>query len=108
MKTINIFHGDDLVATSYNIENIDIKPVRNGYIEFIEHYPGGNPKHDMYKEAQNIVYLYPDESMCIRNGYPSFYNNSKYYMLPKDCYSVYRGKRQERKTIQQIYKEGNL
>ncbi|MDT0702003.1 hypothetical protein RM652_02655 [Mammaliicoccus sciuri] len=109
MKSINIYYidrdQDVLVAHSYHIDKLDITLENGTYIEFIEHFPGGNPNHDMYKEAQNTVYLYPEESMCIKNGVPVFYNNNKYYELPKDCYKIYRGKEQKPKMLHELSRE---
>ncbi|MBG9204734.1 hypothetical protein H0243_03015 [Staphylococcus sciuri] len=109
MKSINIYYidrdQDVLVAHSYHIDKLDITLENGTYIEFIEHFPGGNPNHDMYKEAQQIVYLYPEENMCIKNGVPVFYNNTKYYELPKACYKIYRGKEQKPKMLHDLLKE---
>lgn len=114
MKSINIYYAgrdeDVLVTRSYHIDKIDITVENGSYIEFIEHFPGGNPRHDMYKEAMQIVYLYPEQDMCIKYGEPAFYNayDRKYYKLPKECYSVYDGKEQQPKTLRQLNEEGNL
>lgn len=111
MKSINIYYiesdQDELVAHSYHIDKLDITPEKGSYIEFIEHYPGGNPKHDMYKEATQIVYLYPEEDMCIRNGEPAFYDRDdrNYYKVPKECYSVYDGKEQKPKMLHDLLRE---
>ncbi len=111
MKSINIYYidrdQDVLVAHSYHIDKLDIKLENGTYIEFIEHFPGGNPNHDMYKEATQIVYLYPEEDMCIKIGEPAFYDRDdrEYYKLPKECYSVYNGKEQQPKTMRQLHEE---
>ncbi|OOV78887.1 hypothetical protein [Mammaliicoccus fleurettii] len=109
MKSINIYYGDsgqdELVAHSYNIDKLDITLENGSYIEFIEHFPSGNPNHDMRKEAEYIVCLYPEDNMCIKNGVPVFYDDHKYYEIPKACYKIYRGKEQKPKMLHQLSKE---